>query len=103
VTALHRRPMRAPMSPRPHLAPPRGSLTWRRPTGVTIAASPTTPSKSAGGIAATYTRTGTDVAFIISELPGERAEALFFAMAALVSTAGEQFTNEPGHVARDSA
>jgi hypothetical protein len=32
---------------------------------------------------------GTAVAFIISELPGERAEALFIAMAALVPTAGE--------------
>ena len=38
---------------------------------------------------ATYTSTGTAVAFIISELPGERAEALFIAMAAWVSTAGE--------------
>ena len=38
---------------------------------------------------ATYTRTGTAVPFIISELPGERAEALFIAMAALVPTAGE--------------
>ena len=42
------------------------------------------------GAAATYIRTGTAVAFIISELPGERAEALFIAMAALVPTAGEQ-------------
>jgi hypothetical protein len=32
----------------------------------------------ASGKAATYTRTGTDVAFIISELPGERAEALLY-------------------------
>jgi hypothetical protein len=39
---------------------------------------------------ATYARTGTGVASIISELPGERAEALFIAMAALVPTAGEQ-------------
>jgi hypothetical protein len=30
---------------------------------------------------ATYVHTGTAVAFIISELPGERAEALFIAMA----------------------
>jgi hypothetical protein len=44
------------------------------------------------GEVATYVHTGTAVAFIISELPGERAEALFIAMAALVSTAGEQFT-----------
>jgi hypothetical protein len=35
------------------------------------------------------TRTGTALPFIISELPGERAEALFIAMAALVPTAGE--------------
>jgi hypothetical protein len=34
---------------------------------------------------------GTAVAFIISELPGERAEALFIAMATLVPTAGEQY------------
>jgi hypothetical protein len=55
---------------------------------------------------ATYTRTRTAVAFIISELPGGRAEALFIAMAALVSTAGEQFTKRPGlrlRVARYSA
>jgi hypothetical protein len=44
----------------------------------------------ANGTEATYTHTGTAVAFIISELPGERAEALFIAMAALVPTAGEQ-------------
>jgi len=56
--------------------------------------------------ATTYAHTGTAVAFIISELPGERAEALFFiAMAALVPTAGEQFTNHqqtraPGCVSR---
>jgi hypothetical protein len=42
------------------------------------------------GQAATYAHTGTAVAFIISELPGERAEALFIAMAALVPTAGGQ-------------
>jgi hypothetical protein len=42
------------------------------------------------GKAATYTRTETAVASIISELPGERAEALFIAMAALMPTAGEQ-------------
>ena len=56
------------------------------------------------GEAAPYPRTGIAVAFIISELPGERAEALFIAMAALVPTAGEQFTNRPGlklRVARD--
>jgi len=41
------------------------------------------------GKAATYAHTGTAVAFIISELPGERAEALLFSMAALVPTAGE--------------
>jgi hypothetical protein len=41
------------------------------------------------GKTATYTRTGTAVAFIISELPGERAEALFIAMAASVPTAGD--------------
>jgi hypothetical protein len=41
------------------------------------------------GEAATYARTGTAVAFVISELPGELAEALFNAMAALVPTAGE--------------
>ena len=39
---------------------------------------------------ATYAHTGTEVAFIIAELPGERAEALFIAMAAQVPTAGEQ-------------
>jgi len=56
--------------------------------------------------ATTYAHTGTAVAFIISELPGERAGALFFiAMAALVPTAGEQFTNHqqtraPGCVSR---
>jgi hypothetical protein len=33
---------------------------------------------------------GAGVAFIISELPGGRAEALWFAMAALVPTAGAQ-------------
>ena len=38
---------------------------------------------------ATYAHPGTAIAFIISELPGERAEALFIAMAALVPTAGE--------------
>ena len=43
---------------------------------------------AAGQRAATYTRAGTAVASIISELPGERAEALFIAMAALVPTAG---------------
>jgi hypothetical protein len=43
--------------------------------------------------AATYTRTRAAVAFIISELPGERAEALFIAMAAWVPTAGEQSAN----------
>jgi hypothetical protein len=41
------------------------------------------------GKAATYAHTGTAVAFIISELPGERAEAFFISMAALVPTAGE--------------
>ena len=40
------------------------------------------------GKAPTYAHTGTAVAFIISELPGERAEVLFIAMAALVPTAG---------------
>jgi hypothetical protein len=39
-------------------------------------------SRCASPTAATYARTGTAVAFIISELPGERAEALFIAMAA---------------------
>ena len=48
------------------------------------------------GKAATYTHPETAVAFIISELPGERAEALFIAMAALVPTAGEHFTYRPG-------
>jgi hypothetical protein len=32
---------------------------------------------------------------LIVELPVGRAEALFIAMAALVPTAGEQFTNQP--------
>jgi hypothetical protein len=53
---------------------------------------------------AIYAHAGTAVAFIISELPGERAEALFIAMAALVPTAGKQFTNRQGlmlRVARD--
>ena len=45
---------------------------------------------------ATYTQAGTAVPFVISELPGERAEALFIAMAALVPTAGEQFPITPG-------
>jgi hypothetical protein len=45
------------------------------------------------GIGATYTRKRTAVACIISELPRGRAEALFIAMAALVPTAGEHFTN----------
>jgi len=40
------------------------------------------------GKAATYTRTGTAVTFIISELPGERAEALFIAMAAVGAHGG---------------
>jgi hypothetical protein len=43
------------------------------------------------GKAATYAHTRTAIASIITELPGERAEALFIAMAALVPTAGEQF------------
>ena len=51
------------------------------------------------GKAATYAYTGTAIAFIISELPGERAEALFIAMAALVPTAGEQSV----HRIRDQA
>ena len=58
----------------------------------------------ASGKAGTYAHTGTAVTSIISELPGERAEALFIAMAALVPTAGEQFTNNQGlrlRVARD--
>ena len=42
------------------------------------------------GEAAPYPRTGIAVAFIISELPGERAEALFIAKAALVPTAGKR-------------
>ena len=46
-----------------------------------------------GGKVATYARTGSAVAFNISELPGERAEALFIAMAALVPTAGEQINH----------
>jgi hypothetical protein len=37
---------------------------------------------------------GAGVAFIISELPGGRAEALWFPMAALVPTAGK-FANQP--------
>src|SRR6516164_3159359 len=41
------------------------------------------------GEAATYAHPGTALPFIISELPGERAEALFIAMAALVPTAGD--------------
>ena len=39
---------------------------------------------------AANTDTGAAEAFINFELPGERAEALFIAMAALVPTAGEQ-------------
>jgi hypothetical protein len=42
-----------------------------------------------GKAGATYAHTRSAVAFIISELPGEHAEALFIAMAALVPTAGE--------------
>ena len=38
---------------------------------------------------ATYAHRGSAVPSIIFELPGERAEALFIAMAALVPTAGE--------------
>ena len=53
---------------------------------VSLAASTMLRLPSAG---ATYTHPGTTVTFIISELPGERAEALFIAMAALVPTAGE--------------
>jgi hypothetical protein len=53
-------------------------------------------SRVFGPLAATYAHTGTAVAFIISELPGERAEALFIAKAAWVPTAGEQVTNRPG-------
>ena len=49
-----------------------------------------------------YARTGTAVAFIISELPGERAEALFIAMAALVPTAGKQSTTRPGLMLREA-
>jgi hypothetical protein len=47
------------------------------------------------GVPKSLTRSGTGiaVAFIISELPGERAEALFIAMAALVPTAGEQINH----------
>jgi len=51
--------------------------------------------------AATYTRKRTAVPFIISELPGERAEALFIAMAALVPAAGEQFPILTLRVTRD--
>jgi hypothetical protein len=40
------------------------------------------------GKAATYAHMGTAVAFIISELPGERAEALFVAMAAFGAHGG---------------
>jgi hypothetical protein len=40
------------------------------------------------GIGATYTCTGTAVAFIVSELLGGRAEALFIAMAALGAHGG---------------
>ena len=50
------------------------------------------------GEAATYTRTGTAVASVIPELPGERAEALFIAMAALVPTAGEHSEIQFGKV-----
>jgi hypothetical protein len=52
------------------------------------------------GKTATYTRTGTAVLFFISELPGERAEALFIAKAAWVPTAGKQFTIRPGLLPR---
>ena len=45
----------------------------------------------ASGSNPTYTHTGTAIAFIISKLPGERAEA-----SSLRPTAGEQFTNRPG-------
>ena len=62
------------------------AATWRTMGAVRLAT----------GKAATYAPPGTAVAFIISELPGERAEALFIAKAALVPTAGEQFTNRPG-------
>ena len=40
------------------------------------------------GKTATYTRSGTAVPFIISELPGGRAEALFIASPALERAAG---------------
>jgi hypothetical protein len=48
--------------------------------------------------ATAYTRAGTAVAFIISELPGGRAEALFFAMAALVPTAGARLLHQHTHL-----
>ena len=60
----------------------------------TAAVGPWVKAVGQAGKMATYTRTGTAVAFIISELQGGRAEALFIAMAALVSTAGEQFRDE---------
>jgi hypothetical protein len=52
-----------------------------------------------------YARTETAVTFIIPELPGECAEALFIAMAALVPTAGKQITTDQGscRVSRESA
>src|SRR6516165_3368380 len=55
------------------------AATWRTVGAVRLASG-----------AATYTNTETAVPFIISELPGERAEALFITMAALVPTAGER-------------
>jgi len=49
------------------------------------------PSRIMVRLTATYTRTGIAVPSIISELPRERAEALFIAVAAVVLTAGEQY------------
>jgi hypothetical protein len=45
------------------------------------------------GKAATYAHTGTAVAFIISELPGERAEALFIANGSVCAHGGRAFRN----------
>ena len=70
----------------------RRSLGWCLQPGAAAAYPEDTGQGMTGqrGEAATYTRTGTGVAFIIPELPGERAEALFIAVAAVVPTAGEQ-------------
>jgi hypothetical protein len=58
----------------------------------TAAAAARVKVRLVSGEAATYAHTGTAVALIISELPGERAEALFIAKAALVPRRASVFS-----------